>query len=123
VTFAGVRDDVAQVLRASDVMVLSSRVGTETFPNVLLEAMATGLPVITTDVGSVREMVEDGRSAIVVAPEDETALRGAIERLAGNADLRHTFGVRARAVVEARFRIELMCAEREALFEELLRSA
>jgi glycosyltransferase involved in cell wall biosynthesis len=123
VTFAGVRDDVANVLRACDVLVLSSRVGTETFPNVVLEAMATGLPVITTDVGSVREMVEDGRSALVVPVEDEAALREAIERLVGDAGLRSAFGARGRAIVDARFRIETMCAARESLFEELLAGA
>jgi glycosyltransferase involved in cell wall biosynthesis len=120
VVFAGVRDDVPRLLRAADALVLSSR--TEAFPNAVLEAMASGLPVVTTDVGSVREMVEDGRSALVVPAEDEAKLRAAIEKLAGDADLRSAFGVRGRAIVDARFRIETMCAQREALFQELLSS-
>ena len=97
VVLTGVRDDVDALLRAADVFVLSSR--TEAFPNVVLEAMATGLPVVTTDVGSVREMVEDGASALVVAPDDEAALSGAIRRLLEDAVLRSRFGVRGRAVV------------------------
>jgi glycosyltransferase involved in cell wall biosynthesis len=120
VYFAGVRDDVAHVLRAADVLVLSSRAGTETLPNVILEAMATGLPVISTDVGSVREMVEDGRSAWIVPQEDEAALRGAIERLAAAHELRASLGVRGHEIVHERFKIEGMCAAREALFEDLI---
>ena len=120
VVFAGLRDDVARVLRASDVLVLPSRTGTETFPNVVLEAMATGLAVITTDMGSVREMVEHERSALVVPREDEAALRAAIERLSRDAEMRSALGARGRSIVDARFRIESMCASREALFEELL---
>jgi glycosyltransferase involved in cell wall biosynthesis len=118
VVFTGMRDDVDAVLRAADALVLSSR--TEAFPNVVLEAMATGLPVIATDVGSVREMVEHDASALVVPAENEGALGAAIERVADDAALRRAFGARGREIVEARFRIETMCAAREALFEELL---
>lgn len=120
VVFSGLRDDVNAVLRAADALVLSSR--TEAFPNAVLEAMATGLAVITTDVGSVREMVEENRNAIVLRPGDEAALRAAIERVAADAELRRAFGARGREIVEARFRIEAMCAAREALFDELLSS-
>jgi len=121
VVFTGPRDDVADLLRAADVFVLSSR--TEAFPKAVLEAMATGLPVVATDVGSVGEMVEKGKSALVVPGEDEQALSAAIRRVVGDADLRSAFGVRGRAIVDARFRIETMCASRQALFEELLRDA
>jgi glycosyltransferase involved in cell wall biosynthesis len=117
VLMTGIRDDVNVLLRAADIFVLSSR--TEAFPNVVLEAMATGLPVVTTDVGSVREMVEEGTSAFVVSPEDEASLSDAIHRLVNGADLRSRMGVRGRAIVDSRFRIETMCAAREALFEEL----
>jgi glycosyltransferase involved in cell wall biosynthesis len=120
VVFAGIRDDVDHVLRASDALVLPSRRGTETFPNVVLEAMASGVAVLTTDVGSVREMVEDGESAIVVPSDDTAALGDAIARLAGDAALRARLGRRGREIVEERFRIEQMCEAREALFERLI---
>jgi glycosyltransferase involved in cell wall biosynthesis len=119
VTLVGMREDVERVMRAADLLVLSSR--TEAFPNVILEGMATGLPVVTTDVGSVREMVEEGRNALIVERDNEAALRGAIERMAEDAEMRRAFGRRGRDIVDARFRIEDMCAARERLFEELLR--
>ena len=117
VVFAGLRDDVDAVLRAADVFVLSSH--TEALPTVILEAAASGLPVIATQVGGVPELVEPGRSAIVVPPGDEGALRGALERVLSNAPLRASLGARGRAIVEERFRIESMCAAREAVFVEL----
>jgi glycosyltransferase involved in cell wall biosynthesis len=120
VVFCGIRDDVNVLLRAADIVALSSR--TEAFPNVILEAMATGLPVVSTDVGSVGEMVEPGRSALVVPPGDEAAFRGAVEGLASSEPMRREFGKRGREIVEERFRIETMCEAREALFEELLAS-
>ena len=118
VVFAGLRDDVDVVLRGADALVLSSR--TEALPTVILEAMATGLPVVATRVGGVPEIVEADRSALVVPHDDEAALRGAIERVAGSAELRRTLGTRGRAIVESRFRLERMCEEREALFEEII---
>jgi glycosyltransferase involved in cell wall biosynthesis len=118
VVFAGLRDEVNVLLRAADALVLSSR--TEALPTVILEAMATGLPVVTTRVGGVPEIVEPDRSAVMVPPEDEGALRAAIERIADSPDLRRTMGARGRAIVEARFRLERMCEGREALFEEVL---
>ncbi len=118
VVFAGLRGDVDRVLRAAGVFVLSSR--TEALPTVVLEAMATGLPVVATDVGGVAEIVDAERSALVVRPEDEGALRAALERVLQSADLRRAMGDRGRAVVEARFRLERMCREREAFFEEVL---
>jgi glycosyltransferase involved in cell wall biosynthesis len=120
VWFAGVRDDVERLLRACDIFVLPSR--TEAFPNVVLEAMATGLPVVTTDVGSVREMVEDKASALIVPPGDDVALAAALERLMQDATLRTTLGRRGRAIVEERFRFDAMCTKREQLFEELIAS-
>jgi glycosyltransferase involved in cell wall biosynthesis len=120
VVFAGLRDDVHAVLRAADVLVLSSR--TEVLPTVVLEAMATGLPVVATRVGGVPEIVEPERSAILVPPDDEAALAAALERVTAAPDLRRALGSRGRAIVELRFRLERMCAERESLFSAILDS-
>ncbi|HXV13597.1 MAG TPA: glycosyltransferase family 4 protein, partial [Candidatus Krumholzibacteria bacterium] len=92
----------------------------ETFPNVVLEAMASGLAVVSTDVGSVREMAEEGRSALIVPPDDEGALHAALERVVGDVALRRALGARGREIAEERFRIEAMCRKREAIFEELM---
>lgn len=120
VWFAGMRDDVERLLQASDVFVLPSR--TEAFPNVVLEAMAAGLPVVATDVGSVREMVEDQASALVVPPGDDVALAASLARLCNDASLGAALGRRGREIVEERFRFDAMCAKREQLFEELIAS-
>jgi glycosyltransferase involved in cell wall biosynthesis len=118
VRFVGVRGDVPALLRSSDMFVLSSR--TEAFPLVVLEAMASGLPVVATGVGSVREMVEDGISAIVVPPEDSNALADAIVRIIDDEELARAFGDEGRRIVERRFRVETMCHKREELFARLL---
>ena len=120
VVFAGLRDDVDVILRGADALVLSSR--TEALPTVVLEAMATGLPVVATDVGGVVEIVEGGRSALVVPPEEEQPLRAALERMLDDSALRGSMGIRGREIVESRFRLERMCEEREALFERMLTS-
>ncbi len=115
----GIRDDVERVLHASDVLVLPSRRGTETFPNVVLEAMAAGIPVVATDVGSVREMVADGETALLVEEGDDAALAESIARLVRDADLRARFGAAARERVARHFPIEHMCEARTRLFERL----
>ena len=118
VSFLGIRADVDALLRAADALVLASR--TEALPTVVLEAMATELPVIATRVGGVPEMVEPDRSGLVVPAEDVDALRSAIERALTDESLRRMLGRRGRAIVESRFRVETMCESRTALFEELL---
>ena len=118
VSLLGNRDDVHRLLKAGDVFVLASR--TEAFPNVVLEAMATGLPVVTTDVGSVREMVEPGRSALVVSPGDDSALETALLTLSNDVALRRTLGERGREIVNERFEFDKMCTEREQAIEEIV---
>lgn len=120
VVFAGIRDDIDAVLRATDLFVLPSRRGTETFPNVILEAMACGVPVVATDVGSVTELVAHEGSGLVIPPDDVDALAAALAALLADADKRSAYGTRGREIIEAQFGIETMCEQREAVFARML---
>ncbi len=77
----GIRDDVPWILSLSDVLVLSSSPVVETFPLCVLEAMAASLPVISTRVGSLEEMVVDGETGYLTPPGDGDALARALEAL------------------------------------------
>jgi glycosyltransferase involved in cell wall biosynthesis len=68
-----------------------------------LEAMATGLPVVTTWVGGIPEIVDDGRSGFLIDPGDEAGLVRAVRQLAGSAELRARMGDEGRRIVENRF--------------------
>lgn len=94
VLFTGLRRDVPRLLAALDVFVLSSR--TEGLPLALLEAMATGLAAVSTDVGGVSEVAEQGRAALLVRPADDTALRDALRTLANDPGAARALGRRAR---------------------------
>ena len=80
VTFAGEVADVRPYLAAADLFVLSS-VAVETFSNAALEAAASGLPVVLTDIGGARELVEDGTTGLVVPRSDPAALAEALGSL------------------------------------------
>lgn len=82
-------------LRACDLFVLNSR--HEGLPHVILEAIATGLPVIATAVGGIPEIVEDGVSGLLVPPGDTAALQNALVRLLSDAPLRQRLVENARA--------------------------
>lgn len=102
----------------ADVFVLPSR--SEAFPNVVLEAMASGLPVVATNVGSVAELVEEGATGFLVPHDDAAALQRRIRELLLDVNKAKAFGARGRAVVEKSFPIDGMCRKREELFSSLL---
>ena len=90
----GVR--VPELLPALDVFVISSVPRSEGMPTVILEAMSCGIPVVSTDVGAVREVVEEGVVGHVVPPLDTPALVGAIAPLLDDAGLRRRLGEAGR---------------------------
>jgi glycosyltransferase involved in cell wall biosynthesis len=114
----GWTEDIEEYLQAADVLVLPSY--SEGMSNSLLEAMACGLAVISTRVGAAPEMVEDGRSGILIAPGDPPALAAAMLRLTGDAELRASLGHKAAATVKERYSIASVIDRIEAAYEELL---
>lgn len=103
VEFAGWRDRAAlpETYRAADVFVFASR--DEGMPNVLLEAMASGLPAVATRIAGNEELVEDGASGRLVPADDPGALARALAPLLAQPELRAAWGARARAIVEERY--------------------
>jgi glycosyltransferase involved in cell wall biosynthesis len=97
--FAGQVADLAPYYTTSDLVVLPSH--TEGSPNVLLEAMAAGLPVIATAVGGVPEIVQDEKQALLVEKHNPAALAKAIERLLANAGLRKRLSEAARLSISS----------------------
>ena len=114
VRFLGLRQDVQDVLREHDLFVLPSE--SEAFPNAVLEAMATALPIVATRVGGVPELIEDGRSGLLVAPADPEALAAAIVGLARRPAYARALGGRARADAEARYSFGRMVSQFEQLY-------
>ena len=102
--FLGTRDDVPELMAAADLLVHPAR--QEPFGRVLLEASASGLAIVATDVGGTREMLDDGVSARLVPAGDANALRDAIHALLMDADERHRLGSAARERVERYFSAE-----------------
>lgn len=123
VRFLGIRNDVPDLLRAADVVVMSSRdvpFG-ESCPNIVLEGMATGLPVVATRVGGTPELLTDGESGFIIPPENPAALTHALNRLLSDATLRRRMGAAGRARIERDFTLPQMVTARSNLLEELLK--
>jgi glycosyltransferase involved in cell wall biosynthesis len=96
VVFAGALTDVRPALAAADVFVLAAVPRSEGAPTAIGEAMMMELPVVATDVGAVREVVEEGQTGYVVPPLDAQALAAAVLRVLDDPDPRASFGRRAR---------------------------
>jgi glycosyltransferase involved in cell wall biosynthesis len=105
----GRRNDAHRIVAALDVFALSSR--SEGLPLVILEAMATALPVVSTDVGGIADAVEDGQSGFLVAPDDDQALGEALAHLNANPGLAREVGERARSRALEHYSAERMASE------------
>jgi sugar transferase (PEP-CTERM/EpsH1 system associated) len=117
VHFLGACENVEEVLRSLDVFVLPSV--SEGMSNTLLEAMASGLPVVATRVGGNPEIVEDGVSGLLCPAGDATELARLIDRLVNRPELRHSLGVAARQSVTSKFSLEKMISDYRDLYLEL----
>lgn len=94
-------NDVSPYYEIADVMAISSL--SEGSPNVLLEAMAAGVPVVSTAVGGIPEIVGNGKHAILVSPGDPAAIARAIDVLLSNSDMADKLARAARHLAEAKY--------------------
>jgi len=118
--FAGDVPDVLPFLWAMDVGCLTPG-SNEGFSNAVLEQMATGLPMIVSDVGGNPEAVADGQTGFVIPPRDAVALGKALVLMHEDAAQRSAMGRASRARVEAQFSLVHMCAEHARLYTVLCR--
>jgi glycosyltransferase involved in cell wall biosynthesis len=116
----GLRTDIARLLAAADVFLLTSI--SEGIPLTVIEAMAAGLPVVATQVGGVGEVVEDGVTGLLAPAGDDALLAERILRLADNADLRRQMGHLGRERAKAMFAESQMHERYLELYAEMLRS-
>jgi glycosyltransferase involved in cell wall biosynthesis len=107
VKLLGSVDDLSEIYSVADIFVLPSR--SEGLPLALLEAMASGLPVIATRVQGVGEVVDDGIHGLLVPLEDPDALGEAITKLVSDPESRHNMGVAAQLRVMQNYTTERMC--------------
>jgi glycosyltransferase involved in cell wall biosynthesis len=119
VRFLGVRADVPAILNASDLFVLSSR--WEGNPLSVMEAMAAGLPVVSTAVGGVPDLVREGETGLLVPSGDAAALARALQALVDDPARREAMGAAARQHAIAHFDIRHTVRGYEQLYESLLR--
>ncbi|MCX8072602.1 MAG: glycosyltransferase [Candidatus Binatia bacterium] len=116
-TLAGRRDDMPEVYAAMDLYVLSSH--DEGMSNALLEALAMEKPVVATDVGGTGEVVEAGKSGILVPPKDWRALAAALTEMLSKRPRWPEMGKSGRARVEQHFSAQAMVREIEEVYRQL----
>jgi glycosyltransferase involved in cell wall biosynthesis len=119
VVFFGERHDVPRLLAWADMLVLTSQ--HEGFPNVLLEAMAAHLPVVTTAAGDAASLVRDGRTGFVVPFDDEELLCARLTDLAVSPATRHALGCAGRRVIEEEYRSDTLAGRALRIYQRAAR--
>jgi len=117
VRFMGERKDARRLCAGFDIFLLTSH--REGMPNAVLEAMAAGIPCISTAVGGARDVILDGVTGFLVRPGDAEAIAQFVIRLAESSELRRQLGEAGRARAGEQYSIEEMVRRHEALFDEL----
>ncbi len=121
VRLLGFRDDLLNVFRSLDLFVIPSVEG-DTIPQVLMQALAMGLPVVSTTVGSIPDVVQDGQTGFVVPPRNADALAERVMTLLDNPAQRTEMGRRGRALVEREYSLARMLDRLEGVYEKVARA-
>jgi glycosyltransferase involved in cell wall biosynthesis len=121
VRMLGFRDDLLNVFRSLDLFVIPSVEG-DTIPQVLMQALAMGLPVVSTTVGSIPDVVQDGKTGFVVPPRNADALADRILALLESSTQRAEMGRRGRALVEQEYSLSRMLDRLEDVYRKVARA-
>jgi len=114
----GARQDIPDLLRASDIFVLPSQA--EGLSNALLEAMASGLACVGSDVGGTRDLLQHERNGVLVPYGDQPALARELIRLISNSHLRRALGSAARQTIERDYSLESVAQRLRALYTDIM---
>ena len=118
VTLLGHRTDVPNLLASLDVLVLPSYAH-EGIPQIILQAQAMARPIVATRIGGIPEVVEDGKTGLLVEPKNATALADAIGRLLEKPDFASALGQNGRQQIESKYSLDAMGERLLALYETL----
>ena len=117
----GYREDIPSVMAALDVMVIAS-IRTDGIPQAGLQAMATGVPLVGTNVGGIPEILRNGKTGFLVPPGDAFSLADAIRHLLSDPTLRKQLGTNGIELVREYHSLENMLDTLERIYEDTLRS-
>ena len=118
-SITGIRNDVNLILPAFDVF-LSTSVS-EGLPHSIEEAMAAGVPVVATDVGGIRELIDDGENGFIVPSDDVEAMVERVKMLLDSPELRRRIGMAGREKMRREFTVEKMVDTLQNVYIEMLR--
>ncbi len=114
-TLTGRQKEIPKLLKSSDIFVLPSR--REAFGLVVLEAMITGLPVIASNTGGITEIIENGKTGILVEPEDSTKIAAALIDLIAHPEKREKLAIAGHHLVHEKFTAKKMAGEYEKIYK------
>ena len=118
IIFTGFRSDIKEILASIDVLVMPSLL--EGLPMVLLEGMAMAKPIVATNIDGISEVLENGKTGLLVPPKDTDTLAEAIIEILNNKTKASHLGQNARKIVEEKFSVEKMVEQIEWVYEGLL---
>ena len=119
VEFLGNRQDVPELLPEIDVVVFSSIVH-ESFGRVIIEAQSAGVPVVASSMGGVVDIIEDGKTGLLVPPRDSDAIAKSVVRLLNDKDLVQRFAEAAQEKIKNEYTLDIMSSRTVAVYEEIL---
>jgi glycosyltransferase involved in cell wall biosynthesis len=120
IEWLGKRNDMAELIAKSSIVVLPTRYK-EGLPRILLEAAASGRPIVTTDVPGCREIARDGVNAILVQASDQAAFEDAVAKLLDDRQLRERMGAEGRKIVLNEFSDELVVSRNLSMLKSIVK--